>query len=80
MLHTNEMNYHVITDETLVSLTILQDKRAFEELVLRYQKAVTISVYSIIKDASLAEDAIQDTFVSAWMKLNTLKEPQKFGA
>ena len=28
----------------------------------------------------MAEDAAQDAFVTAWMKLDTLKEPQKFGS
>ena len=76
----NEINYHDLPDETLVNLALLGENEAFEELVIRFQKAVTVSVYSVIRNASLTEDIIQDSFVSAWLKLNTLKEPQKFGA
>ena len=28
----------------------------------------------------MAEDAAQDAFVTAWMKLNTLQEPKKYGS
>ena len=34
----------------------------------------------MIRDPSLAEDVMQETFLSAWKKLETLKEPAKFGA
>ena len=72
--------YYDLTDDTLVNLTLLSDNRAFEELVKRYQRVVTASVRSVMRNASLAEDIVQDAFVSAWTKLNTLKEPDKFGA
>ena len=75
-----EINYSGFTDETLVSLSLLGENNAFEVLVIRYQKAVTASAYSVTRNKSLAEDVMQDSFVSAWLKLNTLKEPNKFGA
>ena len=28
----------------------------------------------------MAEDAAQDAFVTAWMKLNVLQDPKKYGA
>lgn len=74
------MKYGTLTDETLVSLTLLGNNEAFEALVIKYQRSVTASAYSIVRNASLAEDIMQDTFVGAWMKLDTLKDPNKFGA
>ena len=76
----NEKDYYELPEETLVNLTLLDENRAFEALVLRFQKAVTASAYSVTRNASLTEDIVQDTFVTSWLKLNTLKEPQKFGA
>jgi len=67
-------------DETLVLLTLAGDQSAYEKLVVRYQTTVVASAASITRNHSLAEDAAQDAFVTAWMKLNTLQEPQKFGA
>ena len=67
-------------DETLVMLTLAGEETAYEALVTRYQKAVIAAAASVTKNQFMAEDAAQDAFVTAWMKLNTLQEPQKFGA
>ena len=80
MKNEKEINYYELTDETLVNLTLLGNNEAFEALVIRYQKKVISSAYSITKNYHLAEDVMQDSFVTAWTKLNTLKEPRKFGA
>ncbi len=74
------MYYQNELDETLVLLTLAGDQSAYEKLVVRYQTAVVAAAASITRNHSLAEDAAQDAFVTAWMKLNTLQEPQKFGA
>ena len=74
------MIYSEQNDETLVTLTLLGDTSAYESLVIRWQKAVLASAVCITRNKYLAEDAAQDAFVCAWMKLNTLREPAKFGA
>ena len=74
------MLYREQNDETLVMLTLAGNQDAYEGLVLRYQKAVLASAMSVTHREFMAEDAAQDAFVTAWMKLNTLQEPQKFGA
>ncbi len=74
------MLYQNQNDETLVMLTLAGEQRAYEVLVVRYQNAVKASAASITKNSFMAEDAAQDAFVSAWMKLDTLKEPQKFAS
>lgn len=74
------MYYQNEPDETLVMLTLAGDQSAYEGLVVRYQKAVISSAISVTKNHFMAEDAAQDAFVTAWMKLNTLQETQKFGA
>ena len=68
------------SDETLVLLTLAGEQTAYEILVTRYQKAVVASAAGITKNHFMAEDAAQDAFVTAWMKLNTLQEPKKYGA
>ena len=74
------MYYNNEQDETLVLLTLAGDQSAYEKLVSRYQSAVIASAASVTRNHSLAEDAAQDAFVTAWMKLNSLQEPKKFGA
>ena len=73
------MYYQNDTDETLVLLTLAGEQRAYEALVVRYQKAVVASAMAVTKSHFMAEDAAQDAFVTAWMKLNTLQETKKFG-
>lgn len=72
------MHYSEKSVETLVMLTLAGDADAYEELVKRYQTQVLIAANSVLHNTYLAEDAAQDAFVSAWIKLNVLREPAKF--
>lgn len=74
------MYYRNEPDETLVMLTLAGEQTAYEVLVNRYQNAVIASAMSVVKSRFMAEDAAQDAFVTAWMKLNTLQEPKKYGS
>ena len=74
------MYYKNETDETLVMLTLAGEQTAYEVLVTRYQNHVVSSAISVTKNHFMAEDAAQDAFVTAWMKLNTLQDPKKYGA
>lgn len=68
------------SDEVLVEMTLLGNDKAFEELVNRYQNKVFGTAYKVTKNRFSAEDASQDAFVSAWIKLNSLKDRTKFGS
>lgn len=68
------------TDDTLVEMTLLGSDSAFEELVTRYEKKVKGTAFKITKNIFSAEDASQDAFVSAWVKLDSLKNGNKFGS
>ena len=74
------MYYRNESDETLVMLTLAGEQSAYEILVTRYQKSVVASAMSVTKNYFMAEDAAQDAFVTAWMKLNTLQEPKKYAS
>ena len=74
------MYYQNESDETLVMLTLAGEQGAYEILVKRYQKATIASAMTVTKNHFMAEDAAQDAFVTAWMKLNTLQEPKKYGS
>jgi len=72
--------YKFETDETLVALTLLGKTIAYEKLVVRYQNTVINRAQHITGSRFMAEDAAQDAFVSAWLKLDKLRDPSKFGA
>ncbi len=74
------MIYSEQSDNILVTLTLVGNQNAYEALVIRYQRAVIASAYSVVRNTYMAEDAAQDAFISAWMKLDTLREVDKYGA
>lgn len=67
-------------DETLVQLSLLGNEKAYEELVLRHERSVKGTALKITADEFFADDAAQDAFVAAWVKLDRLECPQKFGS
>ena len=67
-------------DETLVMLTLAGEQNAYSALVARYENLVTAAAASVTHNRHMAEDAAQDAFITAWIKLNMLREPDKYGA
>ena len=56
------------------------NQRAQLEVYNRYYKAMFNTAYRIVKDKYEAEDIMQDSFLSAFTKLDNLKETKTFGA
>ena len=67
-------------DGILVEMSLLGDQMAYEELVIRHEKSVKGTAYKVTENEFSAEDASQDAFVSAWIKLDSLREKEKFGS
>ncbi|MBP5609902.1 MAG: RNA polymerase sigma factor, partial [Clostridia bacterium] len=67
-------------DDALVELTLLGNEAAFAELVTRHEKAVKGTAFKVTHNPWSAEDAAQDAFVSAWMRLNGLRDRDRFGS
>ncbi len=65
-------------DAELIQRTLAGDNNAFSELVEKYQKQVHALAWRKIGDFHTAEDITQDTFLKAYQRLHTLKEPQRF--
>jgi RNA polymerase sigma factor (sigma-70 family) len=51
---------------------------AFGELVRRFQDAAIASAHARLRDRALAEDAAQDAFLTAWERLDQLRQPDAF--
>lgn len=58
----------MIGDCRLLAQAAAGDAAAFESLVLRHRDAVWRFVRSLTRDPGAAEDALQETFLSAWRK------------
>ena len=66
------------TDYQLIKQTLSGNQDAFTILVQRYQKRVHALAWRKIGDFHIAEEITQDTFLRAYRKLNTLKNPNLF--
>ena len=65
-------------DVQLIQRVLEGDDDAFSVLVRKYQKQVHALAWRKIGDFHIAEEITQDTFLNAYKKLPTLKEPQRF--
>ena len=65
-------------DAQLIQRVLEGDDTAFSVLVRKYQKSVHALAWRKIGDFHIAEDITQETFLKAYQKLSTLKEPQSF--
>lgn len=70
-------NQHI---EILISACKKGDQLAQLEIYNRYQKAMYNTAFRIVKDQFEAEDIMQDSFLTAFRKLDDLREINMFGA
>jgi RNA polymerase sigma-70 factor (ECF subfamily) len=75
---TQAMLSAVETDETLVKRAQGGDSSAFDELVRRYTNIVYRILYKILRHEEDTQDALQDTFVSAYRALPRFRQDAKF--
>ena len=69
----------MVTDDVQLIRRILSgDDEAFSILVQKYQKSVHALVWRKVNDFHYAEEITQDTFLQAYKKLSTLKNPNQF--
>ena len=54
-------------------------REAFGHVVAEHQDAAFAVAYSILGDATTAQDAALEGFVEAWRKLDSLRDPEAFG-
>ncbi|RKU22283.1 hypothetical protein C6500_04505 [Candidatus Poribacteria bacterium] len=65
-------------DAQLVRAVLSGDDAAFDILVEKHQKSVHAFVWQKIGDFHYAEEITQDTFLRAYQKLSTLRNPSQF--
>ena len=67
-------------DVQLIQRVLDGDDTAFSTLVGKYQKQVHALAWRKVGDCHIAEDITQETFLKAYQRLSTLKEPQSFAS
>ena len=65
-------------ESELVSKAQNGDRNAFSELVHTHSQGVLNVVYRMCGNGDLAEDAAQEAFIQAWLRLSSYKEKASF--
>ena len=64
------------SDENLVKLIFLNNEKAFEELLRRYENQLYMFCVIVLKEKSEAEDIVQETFLRFYKSLESI-DPEK---
>jgi len=67
-------------DQDLVSRAKHGDKDAFTTLVMRHGDRLYSVAFRILRDTTRAEDAVQQTFLTAWRQLHRLRDDDRLEA
>jgi RNA polymerase sigma-70 factor (ECF subfamily) len=66
------------SDAMLVQRTVAGDQRAFELLVIKYQRRVERLIGRMVRDVDLVEDIAQETFIRAYRALHQFRGDAQF--
>ena len=69
-----------LPDDRLVELVRQKDLAAFEALMRRHNRRLFRVTRAILRDVDAAEDAMQETYLRAYTRLDTYRPEGKFGA
>jgi RNA polymerase sigma factor (sigma-70 family) len=64
--------------EALVLRARRKDADAFAQLIRRYERVALSVAYGVLGSGEAAGDAVQETFLRAWQRLEELKDPARF--
>ena len=66
------------TDAMLVERTVAGDQKAYELLVIKYQRRIQRLIGRMVRDVDLVEDIAQETFIRAYRALAQFRGDAKF--
>lgn len=69
-----------LTDGELVARILGGERELYAQLVQRHQEALLRYAYGMVRDRDAAADMVQDSFVKAYTRMSTCREPDRFGA
>jgi RNA polymerase sigma factor (sigma-70 family) len=77
MTNSNTIETMPASDAELVAASLVGNREAFSQIVARYQTLICSLIYSNTGNLCQSEDVAQETFITAWKQLATLREPAK---
>ena len=66
------------SDALLVERTVAGDQKAFELLVIKYQRRIQRLIGRMVRDVDLVEDIAQETFIRAYRALAQFRGEAQF--
>jgi RNA polymerase sigma-70 factor (ECF subfamily) len=66
------------TDQMLVARTVAGDQKAYELLVIKYQRRIERLIGRMVRDVDLVEDIAQETFIRAYRALGQFRGEAQF--
>lgn len=69
---------HGDSDLLLVERTVAGDQRAFELLVIKYQRRIERLIGRMVRDVDLVQDIAQETFIRAYRALHQFRGEAQF--
>lgn len=73
-------NTQNLSDEEIVRYVCQKDKELYSEIIKRYQQKLLRYVNYLVGESSLAEDIVQETFIKAYVNLNSFNLKKKFSS
>jgi len=68
------------SDAALIAAVLDGDREPFRVLVERYQRAYLLYATRMVSSEATAQDIVQDAFVTAFEKLATCEQPERFAS
>lgn len=68
------------SDAELVAAVLRGDRKTYAALFQRHERSVLAVALAVLRDHHLAQDIVQEAFVTAYEKLASLRSPASFGA
>ncbi len=68
----------VDADQALVTLAQAGDDKAYEMLVIKYQRRIERLVGRMVRDVDIVQDIAQETFIRAWRALRNFRGDAQF--
>ena len=72
--------FNSMSDNDLVILVRTKDKEKYEHVVERYQAKLLRYVKTIVHDEEKSKDVVQNTFIKAFVNLNSFNEKKQFSS
>ncbi|MGA1845970.1 RNA polymerase sigma factor [Deferribacter abyssi] len=67
-----------MSDKSIVKTVLEGDIDSFELLIIKYQKQLFNAVLALVKNTEIADDIVQEAFMKAFEKLETLRDKSQF--